>query len=109
MSENVLNPTGNKILLEIPKKTETVVGGIIIPSAARISRISDKFKILAIGPDVKEDLKVGDTIVLDSERCGILTKFNDTLYAMCKDSEVAFVLEEDEPVVEDVVEEKTEE
>lgn len=88
-------PTGNKILLEIPEETEKVEGGIIIPKALNRSRIADRFKILAIGPGVKEEVKVGDTIILSSQNCGIFTKYNDKSYVMCKDVEIAAVIEED--------------
>ena len=89
-----LKLTGDKILLQIPPKEETIEGGIIIPETGR-SRIADKFKVLVIGPDVSEDIKVGNTIVLDSRNCGLLTKYDGEFFVMAKEPEVACVIEED--------------
>ena len=91
--EKKFKPTSDKILLEIPEKKDELVGGIIIPGAINRSRIADRFVVLAVGPKVSETIKPGMTIMLDSEKCGILTKFDGKLYAMCKEVEVSAILE----------------
>ncbi len=57
-----LQPTGSRILVQIAKPTEKIVGGVILPESSRQDE-STRGTIVAVGPKVT-DVKAGDTILL---------------------------------------------
>jgi len=60
-----IKPLGKNILVKMSGLKETTKGGIVIPNA---QKTSDSIgKVLAVGPEVNEMIKVGCHIVLDSK------------------------------------------
>jgi co-chaperonin GroES (HSP10) len=62
--------------------------GIVLQSAQEVPRA----RILDVGSQVKEDLKIGDIIVVDWSRVGQM-KFENDLHFMVDESTILAVLE----------------
>lgn len=56
-----MRPLFDRVVLELVKEEEKSEGGIVIPDAAKEKSL--KATVVAIGPDVKCDLKEGDIVM----------------------------------------------
>ena len=64
-----LKATGTRVLIEKMEASTTTAGGIVLQSQIE----SPRARILSIGPQVKEDLAVGDMIVVDWTKVGVFS------------------------------------
>jgi len=83
-----LKATGTRILIEKLEESKTTAGGIVLQSSTEVP----KAKILHIGPQVKEDLGIGDIIVVDWSKVGVFT-FENAKHYMVDESTILAVLE----------------
>ncbi|WP_124059125.1 co-chaperone GroES [Vaginisenegalia massiliensis] len=60
----MLKPIGERVVVEVEVKEAVTAGGLVLPSSAKEEQQTGK--IMAIGSGVKEDVKVGDTVVFRS-------------------------------------------
>lgn len=58
-----MRPLGNRVCIEPDAKEKTTLSGIIIPDSVEGAPKPKSGKIIAIGTNVEEDLKVGDTVL----------------------------------------------
>ena len=83
-----LKATGTRILIEKIEASTTTAGGIVLQSSQEVPRA----RILSVGPLVKEDVAVGDTIVVDWSKVGVFSYENSKQYVV-DESTVLAVLE----------------
>ena len=83
-----LKATGTRILIEKVEASTTTAGGIVLQS----SQEAPKAKILSVGPQVKEDVAVGNIIVVDWSKVGVFSFENEKQYVV-DESTVLAVLE----------------
>lgn len=83
-----LKATGTRILIEKVEASTTTAGGIVLQS----SQEAPKARILSIGPLVKEDVAVGDLIVVDWSKVGVFSYENSKQYVV-DESTILAVLE----------------
>lgn len=85
---NKLKATGTRILIEKVEASTTTAGGIVLQSSQEAPRA----RILSVGPLVKEDVAVGDVIVVDWSKVGVFSYENSKQYVV-DESTVLAVLE----------------
>lgn len=85
---STLKATGTRILIEKLEGSTTTAGGIVLQS----SQEQPRARILHIGPQVKEDLSVGNVIVVDWSKVGVFS-FENAKHYMVDESTVLAVLE----------------
>jgi len=83
-----LKATGTRVLIEKLEASTTTASGIVLQSQIE----SPQARILSIGPQVKEDLAVGDTIVVDWSKVGVFSFENSKQYVV-DESTILAVLE----------------
>ncbi len=83
-----LKATGTRVLIEKLQASTTTAGGIVLQSQIE----SPQARILSIGPQVKEDLSVGDTIVVDWTKVGVFSFESEKQYVV-DESTILAVLE----------------
>jgi co-chaperonin GroES (HSP10) len=83
-----LKATGTRILIEKIEASTTTAGGIVLQSATE----APKARILSVGPQVKEDVAVGNVIVVDWSKVGVFNFENVKQYVV-DESTVLAVLE----------------
>jgi len=83
-----LRATGTRILIEKMEASTTTLSGIVLQS----SQEAPKAKILHIGPQVKEDVQVGNIIVVDWNKVGVFT-FENSKHYMVDETTILAVLE----------------
>lgn len=74
-----IQPLGKKLLIDIPEST---AGGLVIHQGAQIQ---EQGTILAIGPDVTIDVKIGDTIHFKAWGIDVLTIDGNKFYYLDTD------------------------
>ena len=83
-----LRALGTRLLIERVDAEKITTGGIILQSAQEAPRA----RVLSVGPQVKEDVVVGNIIVVDWARVGQVQFENKTHY-MVDESTVLAVVE----------------
>jgi co-chaperonin GroES (HSP10) len=83
-----LKAMGTRLYIEKIESAKTTAMGIVLQSAQEVPRA----RILDVGSQVKEDLKIGDIIVVDWSRVGQM-KFENDLHFMVDESTILAVLE----------------
>lgn len=83
-----LKATGTRILIEKIEASTTTSSGIVLQSSQEVPRA----RVLSIGPMVKEDVTVGDTIVVDWSKVGVFNFDNAKQYVV-DESTILAVLE----------------
>ncbi len=73
-----LKATGTRVLIEKVEASKTTAGGIVLQSQIE----SPRARILSIGPQVKEDLAVGDMIVVDWSKVGVFSFESEKQYVV---------------------------
>ena len=60
----MLAPLGDRVLIEVPEEPEekTTASGIIISGEDKVEKVL-KGTVIGVGPQVKEDIKLGDKIL----------------------------------------------
>ena len=83
-----LRATGTRILIERMEASTTTQSGIVLQSAQEVPRA----RILSIGPQVKEDVAVGNIVVVDWSKVGVFSYENERQYVV-DESTILAVLE----------------
>lgn len=83
-----LKATGTRLVIQRIQGSKSTAGGIILQSEQE----RPNARVLSIGPQVKEDLSVGDVIVVDWSKCGVFEHENQT-YHLVDESTILAVLE----------------
>ena len=85
----MIKPMRDQLLIENVKEEEEVVNGIALPFKAR--ELSRK-KVLAVGPDVWDNIKVGDIVLSPGKTSGV--DMGDDTYLISE--EICYAIEEGE-------------
>jgi len=64
MTKLKIIPLASNVVLEPKKEEVKTKGGIILPDTASKEQ-SQIGKVIAVGPDVKKELKIGDVVLYD--------------------------------------------
>lgn len=83
-----LRAIGTRLTIERIEAERTTAGGIVLQSAQEAPRA----RVLDVGSQVKEDVRVGDVIIVDWSKVGHLNYQNQTHF-MVDESTVLAVLE----------------
>jgi co-chaperonin GroES (HSP10) len=83
-----LKATGTRILIEKMEASMTTQSGIVLQSQQE----APKARILSIGPQVKEDVAVGNIVVVDWSKVGVFSYENQKQYVV-DESTILAVLE----------------
>lgn len=83
-----LRATGTRILIERMEASKTTQSGIVLTSQQE----APKARILSIGPQVKEDVAVGNIVVVDWSKVGVFSYENEKQYVV-DESTILAVLE----------------
>ena len=83
-----LQATGTRILIEKMEASTTTQSGIVLQSAQEVPQA----RILSIGPQVKEDVAVGNIVVVDWSKVGVFSYENERQYVV-DESTILAVLE----------------
>ena len=83
-----LKATGTRILIEKMEASMTTQSGIVLQSQQE----APKARILSIGPQVKEDVVVGNIVVVDWSKVGVFSYENQPQYVV-DESTILAVLE----------------
>ena len=83
-----LKATGTRILIEKMEASMTTKSGIVLQSQQE----APKARILSIGPQVKEDVVVGNIVVVDWSKVGVFSYENQPQYVV-DESTILAVLE----------------
>jgi chaperonin GroES len=83
-------PLANRVLIEREEEVTTTASGIIIPDNAKEKPLQGK--VLAVGPDAKEEgINEGDTVVF-GKYAGNEIVLNDTEYLILGSDEILGIL-----------------
>ena len=85
-----LRALGTRLLIEKIEADRVSSGGIVLQSAQEAPRA----RVLDIGPLVKEDIAVGDVLVVDWSKVGQL-RFENRTHFMVDESTILAVMEQD--------------
>ena len=85
-----LRPLGDRLVIKQAVAEETTKSGIVLPGQTKEK--PQEATIVAVGSGVKEDLKVGDTIIY-SKYSGNNVKVDDEEYIIVKEEDVLAVLQ----------------
>lgn len=91
---NMLEPIGDKLLIEPIPVDEVTAGGIIVPDTARTT--PDKGKVLSIGDDVKSEKLTKGTVVLFRKNSGSSVHHAGTEYIILPVKEVIGIIKDKE-------------
>ena len=83
-----LKPLGDRLVIKQVVAEETTKSGIVIPGQTKEK--PQEATVVAVGKDVKEDLKVGDTVVY-SKYAGTNIKVDEEEYIIVKEEDVLAV------------------
>ena len=83
-----LKPLGDRLVIKQVVAEETTKSGIVIPGQTK--EMPQEATVVAVGKDVKEELKVGDTVVY-SKYAGTNIKVDDEEYIIVKEEDVLAV------------------
>lgn len=83
-----LRATGTRILIQRLEQSTTTQSGIVLHTAQE----APKARILSIGPQVKEDVAVGNIVVVDWSKVGVFSYENERQYVV-DESTILAVLE----------------
>ena len=83
-----LKPLGDRLVIKQVVAEETTKSGIVIPGQTKEK--PQEATVVAVGKDVKEDLKVGDTVVY-SKYAGSNIKVDEEEYIIVKEEDVLAV------------------
>ena len=83
-----LQALGTRILIERMEESKTTPSGIVLQSAQEVPRA----RILSIGPQVKEDVVVGNIVAVDWSKVGVFSFENEKHYVV-DESTILAVLE----------------
>ncbi len=84
-----LIPLGDRLVIKQVVAEETTKSGIVLPGQTKEK--PQEATVVAVGKDVKEDLKVGDTVIY-SKYAGNNVKVDDVEYIIVKEEDVLAVL-----------------
>lgn len=84
-----LRPLGDRLVIKQAVAEETTKSGIVLPGQTKEK--PQEATIVAVGSGVKEDLKVGDTIIY-SKYSGNNVKVDDEEYIIVKEEDILAVL-----------------
>jgi co-chaperonin GroES (HSP10) len=82
-----LQALGTRIMIEKIESSRTTAGGIVLQSAQE----APQAQILSIGAQVKEDVAVGDIVVVDWSRVGVFSYENEKHYVVDESTILAVV------------------
>lgn len=88
-----IKPQGARVLLLPENKTEKVIGGVILPSAAQDALVRQA-KVVQWGADCKQSWNTGDTVMIGKD-AGLPVKINDAEYVLIGEDDILAVLEDD--------------
>ena len=80
--------TGTKLVIERMVGSKSTASGIILQSEQERPRA----RVLSVGPQVKEDISVGDILIVDWSKCGYF-EYDNTHYHLVDESTVLAVVE----------------
>ena len=83
-----LKPLGDRLVIKQVVAEETTKSGIVIPGQTKEK--PQEATVVAVGKDVKEELKVGDTVVY-SKYAGTSIKVDEEEYIIVKEEDVLAV------------------
>ena len=83
-----LKPLGDSLVIKQVVAEETTKSGIVIPGQTKEK--PQEATVVAVGKDVKEELKVGDTVVY-SKYAGTSIKVDEEEYIIVKEEDVLAV------------------
>ena len=83
-----LRALGTRILIEKIEADRVSSGGIVLQSAQEVPRA----RVLDVGPQVREDIVIGNILVVDWSRVGQV-RFENTTHYMVDESTVLAVVE----------------
>ena len=83
-----LKATGTRLVIERIAGNKSTAGGIILHSEQERPHA----RVLSVGPQVKEDIAVGDILVVDWSKCGVFEHERQT-YHLVDESTVLAVIE----------------
>lgn len=83
-----LTATGTRLIIEQMAASRSTASGILLQSSQEVP----KARVLSVGADVKEDIKVGDILVVDWNKVGQFD-FENTKYYLVDESTILAVLE----------------
>ncbi len=84
----MLKATGTRLVIERMAGSKATQSGIILQSEQERPRA----RVLSVGPQVKEDIAVGDVLIVDWSKCGVFEHENQT-YHLVDESTVLAVVE----------------
>ena len=85
-----LVPLGDRLVIKQVVAEETTKSGIVLPGQTKEK--PQEATIVAVGKDVKEELKAGDTVIY-SKYAGTNVKVDDVEYIIVKEEDVLAVLQ----------------
>lgn len=83
-----LRALGTRLLIEKIEADRVSSGGIVLQSAQEVPRA----RVLDVGPQVKEDIVIGNILVVDWSKVGQV-RFENTTHYMVDESTVLAVVE----------------
>ena len=83
-----LRALGTRLLIEKIDADRVTSGGIVLQSAQEVPRA----RVLDVGPQVKEDIVIGNILVVDWSRVGQV-RFENTTHYMVDESTILAVVE----------------
>ena len=86
----MLLPLGDRLVLKQVVAEETTKSGIVLPGQSKVK--PQEAEIVAAGPDVKAELKEGDTVIY-SKYAGNEVKLEDEEYIIVKQNDILAVVE----------------
>ncbi len=93
-----LKPLGDRVIIEVAKEKEKVVGGIVLPGSAKDK--PHEGKVVAVGEGARADngtlipmtVKAGDNVIY-AKFAGSEVKIDDVDYLICKQDDVLAIVE----------------
>lgn len=85
-----LVPLGDRLVIKQVVAEETTKSGIVLPGQTKEK--PQEATIVAVGKDVKEELRAGDTVIY-SKYAGTNVKVDDVEYIIVKEEDVLAVLQ----------------
>lgn len=86
----MIKPLGDRVLIELVEQEETTASGIVLPGSAQEK--PQEGKVVAVGKDAEEDLKVNDRVIY-SKFAGTEVKYDEKEYLILSKVDVLAVIE----------------
>jgi co-chaperonin GroES (HSP10) len=83
----MLKATGTRILIEQIEASKTTSGGILLQSSSE----APQARVINVGPQVKEDIKTGDILIVDWSKVGQFSHENSKHYIVDESTVLAVV------------------